>query len=175
MKYGLERRSAILSMRTALSKSWLKYLAVLTALISERPFWNTSVWRQMISARLISLSGISVTLKTARSFTISFITYIEIMPKTCRQGDENFCISTKELNRILLSWVEMNFDDYLNYVRINRASELLLKTDKILFTIAVEVGYNTKKYWTGTLFASAPWYWRTSRNSPGCKYKILMS
>lgn len=39
----------------------------------------------------------------------------------------------------------MNFDDYLNYVRINRASERLLKTDKILFTIAVEVGYNTKK------------------------------
>lgn len=58
---------------------------------------------------------------------------------------ERFCISTKELNRILLFQVEMNFNDYLNYVRVNRASELLLKTDKTILTIALEVGYNTEK------------------------------
>ena len=41
--------------------------------------------------------------------------------------------------------VEMNFNDYLNYIRINRACELLLTTDKSILTIALEVGYNTEK------------------------------
>ena len=58
---------------------------------------------------------------------------------------EHFCISPKELNRILLFQVEMNFNDYLNYIRVNRASELLLETDKSILTIALEVGYNTEK------------------------------
>lgn len=39
----------------------------------------------------------------------------------------------------------MNFNDYLNYIRVNRASELLLETDKSILTIALEVGYNTEK------------------------------
>ena len=58
---------------------------------------------------------------------------------------EHFHISPKELNRILLFQVEMNFADYLNYIRVNRASELLLKTEKSILTIALEVGYNTEK------------------------------
>lgn len=57
----------------------------------------------------------------------------------------HFGISPKELNRILLFQVEKNFNDYLNYIRINRASELLLETDKSILTIALEVGYNTEK------------------------------
>ncbi|MEZ3436612.1 MAG: AraC family transcriptional regulator [Lachnospiraceae bacterium] len=56
-----------------------------------------------------------------------------------------FGISPKELNRILLFQVEMNFSDYLNYIRVNRASELLLKTDKSILTIALEVGYHSEK------------------------------
>lgn len=58
---------------------------------------------------------------------------------------EYFHISPKELNRILLFQVEMNFSDFLNYIRINRACELLLTTDKSILTIALEVGYNTEK------------------------------
>lgn len=58
---------------------------------------------------------------------------------------EYFHISPKELNRILLFQVEMNFNDYLNVIRVNRASELLLSTDKSILTIALEVGYNTEK------------------------------
>lgn len=57
----------------------------------------------------------------------------------------HFCISPRELNRILLFQVEMNFNDYLNYIRVNRASELLLKTNKTILEIALEVGYNTEK------------------------------
>lgn len=58
---------------------------------------------------------------------------------------EHFGISPKELNRILLFQVEMNFNDYLNFIRVNRASELLLETDRSILTIALEVGYNTEK------------------------------
>ena len=39
----------------------------------------------------------------------------------------------------------MNFNDYLNFIRVNHASELLLKTDKSILTIALEVGYNSEK------------------------------
>lgn len=66
----------------------------------------------------------------------------DLQPKNV---SEHFHISPKELNRILLFQVEMNFNDYLNFIRVNRASELLLKTDKSILTIALEVGYNTEK------------------------------
>ncbi len=66
----------------------------------------------------------------------------DLHPKTV---SEQFGISPKELNRILLFQVEMNFNDYLNYIRVNRACELLLETDKSILTIALEVGYNTEK------------------------------
>ena len=66
----------------------------------------------------------------------------DLQPKNV---SEYFRISPKELNRILLFQVEMNFSDYLNYIRVNRASELLLKTDKSILTIALEVGYHSEK------------------------------
>ena len=56
-----------------------------------------------------------------------------------------FCVTVKELNRILLYQVEMTFHGYLNYIRVNKASELLLTTDKTVLEIALEVGYNTEK------------------------------
>lgn len=62
-----------------------------------------------------------------------------------RMVGELFHTSPKELNRILLYQVEMNFSDYLNFVRINRASELLLETDKSILDIALETGYHNEK------------------------------
>ncbi len=56
-----------------------------------------------------------------------------------------FNISTKQLNRILLYQVERNYEDFLNFVRVNRASELLLSTDWGITDIAVAVGYNSAK------------------------------
>ena len=56
-----------------------------------------------------------------------------------------FCVTVQELNRILLYQVEMTFHGYLNYIRVNKASELLLTTDKTVLEIALEVGYNTEK------------------------------
>ncbi len=58
---------------------------------------------------------------------------------------EQFQISVKDLNTILLYQVEKNFTDFLNYIRVNRASDLLKNTDKCIIDIAVEVGYNNIK------------------------------
>ena len=84
----------------------------------------------------------------------------DLQPKNV---SEHFHISPKELNRILLFQVEMNFGDYLNYIRINRACELLLTTDKSILTIALEVGYNTEKTLTRNFLRF--------RSMPPCKFR----
>lgn len=56
-----------------------------------------------------------------------------------------FNISIKELNTILLYQVEKNFPDFLNFVRVNRASELLKNTDRTITQIAIDVGFNNAK------------------------------
>lgn len=64
---------------------------------------------------------------------------------TPRAVGEQFHMSPRELNRILLYQVEMNFSDYLNFIRVNRACELLLETKKSILEIALETGYNNEK------------------------------
>ena len=58
---------------------------------------------------------------------------------------EVFHISPKELNEILLNKQEQNFNDLLNTVRINHASELLLNTNDSILDISLEVGYKSEK------------------------------
>ena len=62
-----------------------------------------------------------------------------------KEVGDMFGMSPRELNRILQYQVEMDFSDFLNFVRINRASELLLETDRTILDIAMEVGYRTEK------------------------------
>lgn len=58
---------------------------------------------------------------------------------------DKFKISPKELNRILSYQVEMSFNEFLNFIRVNHATQLLLTTEKSVLTIALEVGYKTEK------------------------------
>lgn len=58
---------------------------------------------------------------------------------------DRFCVTTKQLNRILIYQVEKNFENFLNFLRVNRACELLLSTDCSVTDIAMTVGYNTAK------------------------------
>ena len=58
---------------------------------------------------------------------------------------KNFSISITELNRLFIYYVEKNFKNFLNFVRINKSTKLLLKTDMQITDIAFEVGYNTVK------------------------------
>lgn len=61
---------------------------------------------------------------------------------------DRFHISTSQLNRILLYQVERNYEDFLNFVRINRGTELLLSTDRSITDIAMTIGYNSVKTFT---------------------------
>ena len=54
-------------------------------------------------------------------------------------------MSPKELNRVLSYQVEMSFNEFLNFIRVNHAAQLLLDSDKSVLTIALEVGYKTEK------------------------------
>ena len=84
--------------------------------------------------------------ETKASFEIVDYIYRHYMESiTPLKVAEYFNMTTKQLNRILLYQVERNFEDYLNFVRVNRASELLLSTDWGVTDIAVAVGYNTAK------------------------------
>lgn len=56
-----------------------------------------------------------------------------------------FHLPAREINKALLLHVEKNFDDFLHYLRINRACEYLLSTQMSIIDIAVEVGYNNVK------------------------------
>lgn len=58
---------------------------------------------------------------------------------------KEYDMSIAEVNRSLLYTVEMNFDEFINYLRINSACELLNSTEDTILDIAVMVGYNNSK------------------------------
>ncbi|MEG1971976.1 MAG: AraC family transcriptional regulator, partial [Oscillospiraceae bacterium] len=64
---------------------------------------------------------------------------------TLQAVSKKFSISPSEINRILLYQVEKDFNDFLNFVKINHSVLLLSTTDKTIMDIAIEVGYNNAK------------------------------
>ncbi len=58
---------------------------------------------------------------------------------------DRFGITVVEMNKIMLYIVERNFEEFLNYLRINQASKLLVETKDAMVDIAVNVGYNNVK------------------------------
>ncbi len=63
----------------------------------------------------------------------------------CNKVAEKFNLSTTEVNKALLYYTEKNFDNLLNFIRINKACELLASTNEQILYIALEVGYNNVK------------------------------
>jgi len=84
--------------------------------------------------------------ETKESFEIIDYIYRQYMEAlTAKEIANMFDMTTKQLNRILLYQVEKNFEDSLNFVRVNRASELLRSTNWSVTDIAIAVGFNTAK------------------------------
>ncbi|MBQ9239681.1 MAG: helix-turn-helix transcriptional regulator [Treponema sp.] len=54
---------------------------------------------------------------------------------------QEFGVPVAEMNRSLLFYAEKNFDTLLNFIRINKACELLVSTNYAIIDVAVEVGY----------------------------------
>ncbi len=72
--------------------------------------------------------------------------YMEnLLPKSVA---DRFHVTTGQLNRILLYQVERNYEDFLNFVRVNRGTELLLSTNMTVTDIAMAIGYNSVKTFT---------------------------
>lgn len=67
---------------------------------------------------------------------------------TAKAVADHFHISVTELNSILVFQTERNFTDFLNFLRVNSACELLVSSDTAITDIAIEVGYNTVKTFT---------------------------
>ena len=65
---------------------------------------------------------------------------------------EKFGITDTKLNKILMSYSGKRFIDFLNSLRIDKACELLLTTDKSIIDISFELGYNTVKTFNNNFF-----------------------
>ncbi|MFP4660763.1 MAG: response regulator [Halanaerobiales bacterium] len=61
---------------------------------------------------------------------------------------KRFNISSGYLSKIFYEQVGENFLDYLNMIRINRAKELLKTTDKKIYEVADDVGFNDSYYFS---------------------------
>ena len=86
-------------------------------------------------------------------------------PLTAKIIADQIHISVKEVNRILLYFVEMNFTEFLNDIRVNRARQLLIKTQRSILEIALEVGYLNEKTLTRNFlkkFAMTPGQFRNN-------------
>lgn len=64
---------------------------------------------------------------------------------TAKAVAEKFHMSVQDMNRTLLYQVEKNFTDFVSFIRVNRACELLLTTGLTVTQIAVEVGFGSSK------------------------------
>ena len=76
---------------------------------------------------------------------VEYICHSYHEPLSARTVAEKFGYTSAELNRALMMQVEKNFEEFLNYTRINRAAELLLTTERSVTYIAMEVGYANVK------------------------------
>lgn len=56
-----------------------------------------------------------------------------------------FSTSPIQINKNLKILIGKTFNEFINYVRINKAAKLILSTDESITNIAFEVGYNTVK------------------------------
>ncbi len=56
---------------------------------------------------------------------------------------ERFNVTPRAVNESLSSIVEMNFTNFLNFIRVREAANLLLNTEKSVTDIAFRVGYNS--------------------------------
>ncbi|RRD40957.1 AraC family transcriptional regulator [Leptotrichia sp. OH3620_COT-345] len=65
---------------------------------------------------------------------------------------DKFNITDTKLNKILMSYSGKRFIEFLNTLRIDKACELLLTTDKSIIDISFELGYNTVKTFNNNFF-----------------------
>ena len=87
--------------------------------------------------------------ETRTAYTVINYIYRNYADDLNPQGiSHQFGLSVPQLNNLLLYQVEQSFSEFLNQVRVNRASELLLIPSKTVLEVAFEVGYRNSKTFT---------------------------
>ena len=87
--------------------------------------------------------------ETRTAYTVINYIYRNYADDLNPQGiSHQFGLSVPQLNTLLLYQVEQSFSEFLNQVRVNRASELLLIPSKTVLEVAFEVGYRNSKTFT---------------------------
>ena len=64
---------------------------------------------------------------------------------SAKEVAKEFHLTVRELNQTLLYQVEKNFTDFVNFIRVNRACELLAQTELGVTEVAVEAGFRNSK------------------------------
>lgn len=94
-------------------------------------------------SKVNALCGIKENRKAYQMISYIYKSYMEDL--TVRQVAERFEMTENEVNAILKYQVERSFDDFLPYVRVIHAAELLLETADTVASIASQVGFNCTK------------------------------
>lgn len=84
---------------------------------------------------------------------------------TLTELSQHFNVSNGYLSKLFLDYVGENFTDYLNMIRVNKAKELLKTTNKKIYQIADEIGFNDSFYfssWFKKIVGVSPTTYRDS-------------
>ncbi len=69
-------------------------------------------------------------------------------PVNLQDFTEQVSISAKQLSKVLFRMTGMNFNKYLNHIRMSKALEALKYSDRSITDIAFEVGYQDSNYFS---------------------------
>ena len=108
-------------------------------------------WKELLFSLIhTSLDVIKYRCKMAKlGISREVIDYVQMHYKeqiTLKQIANKFFVNATYLGRAFRKATGMNFNQYVNQLRITEAKKLLLHTDKLIYEIASEVGYSESKY-----------------------------
>ena len=89
---------------------------------------------------------------------------------TLSSVSEHFHINPSYLSRLFLEHTGENYLDFLNRTRVSKAKELLKVSNKKIYEIALEVGFNDAYYfstWFKRIVGETPSEYRSHAQSPG--------
>jgi two-component system response regulator YesN len=118
----------------------------------EYPYFiSFNQWKELLFSLIhTSLDVIKYRCKMAKlGISREVIDYVQMHYKeqiTLKQIADKFFVNATYLGRAFRKATGMNFNQYVNQLRITEAKKLLLHTDKLIYEIASEVGYSESKY-----------------------------
>lgn len=119
--------------------------AQLSRIFSEKHGLNTKAF-QKINQHVANLSNQRLDPRSLKIIDYIYENYAEDID--ILQVSELFQIPPRSINKILVYYVERNFQNFLHQIRIYRACDLLLETDDPIMDIALAVGYQSTKTFT---------------------------